>query len=173
MDKISIQDTFYQTTNFEELRNIINKSKIHLSFFGCYYYTVQNHHGYLTGIDAFTVHLMKLIKQMNYEFNEQQREIGKEIKNKIDSFYQQADKLHAKSCLFTRTLSKIRDFWDDFSNNINIDISLRYDWREDRANELFSLYTLKQYQKCFHANPGKHNYNATMGAPHRWHAPPR
>ncbi len=173
-----IQEAFNRVSTFEELKKFTDNAEVKLSFWGCDYFTVQGYQGYLKGLDVFTIGLMKLVKNRNYEFNETERALGKEIRNKIDKIYENQRKLYVQSRFITKIFNYVRktsaDILNDWGFKSNVDLQIRYDWKDERDNELFELYTYDQHIAVFGVEPKGILGWADVGRsnmPDRWYSP--
>jgi hypothetical protein len=176
----NISSEFDKVSSFNTVKNMAENAKIHLSFGGCYYFTVKGYNGYISGADAFLIKVMELVKKTNYEFDENQRDAGWEISKKIDQFYENQNTIYKNSCLLTKILSVIREIFNDRTNSRSeycslklfpnyVDKNLRWPWLDFFDSMLFALYTPNQYRKVFKKAPPHDAHTVT--SPNRWYPP--
>ena len=177
----NISSEFDKVSSFNTVKNMAENAKIHLSFWGCYYFTVKGYSGYLPGADAFLIKVMELVKKTNYEFDENQRDAGYKISKKIDQFYSNKNTLYKNSCLLTRILSIIRGTFNDITNSRTeqnslklfpnyVNTGLRWHWIDFGDRLIFAVYTQNQYRKVFGKEPPYHLTNK-FSNPDRWFPP--
>jgi hypothetical protein len=174
----NISSEFEKVSSFETVQDMSENAEIHLSFWGCYYFTVKGYSGYLPGADAFLIKVMELVKKTNYEFDENQRDAGYKISKKINQFYSVQNTLYKNSCLLTRILSVIREIFNDRTNSRTeqnslklfpnyVDKNLRWPWIDFADSFLFTRYTRNQYLKAFGKEIPSHK-EPRFRNPDRW-----
>jgi len=87
----------------------------------------------------------------NFDFNEDERRVGKQIATLIDRLYTLNDEQNLYLNYFTFFLCKLRDCW---TRNIEANgYGPRWAWRSNRQNKIFEYYTKTQYQLVFKQDP--------------------
>jgi len=166
---MSVQNSHMQTAilearSFVALVPLIQKAHPNISFWGQRYIHLVGHKG-TWPIDTLVDHVLKMVKS-NFDFNEVEREAGKEIASLIDRLYVISNDQTQHLNYVTYILCKFRDWWT--SNVEAHGYGPRFYW-QNGENKIFEYYTKTQYQIVFKKEPPL--TMDTKSCPTRWHSP--
>jgi len=178
---MNIQQAISETRTFAELSSIVDSAQTEISFWGNRYICVAGYEGTLD-IDGFASKTMDLLKQMNYEFSETERQSGHHLARKIDSLYGESSRQRINASCFTIMLNFLIEVSTSVFNRIKGVQPVLPAWygigqyaNEDLglyANEDFDYYTQLQLQSVFGISPdeaqrrGCHHFE--INGVHRW-----
>ncbi len=140
---MEIQKTLAEITSYEKLCEISKSSTPKLSFWGSQYIIVDGYERTL-GIDDITKRLFELVGK-NYEFDEEERALGKTIASRIDFIYNDIDSQIRFSNLFTKILAILR--------SLCFHETPRSYWKLHYGNYTFETYTQSQFNNVFGCTP--------------------
>lgn len=133
-----------QTNSIDNLHSIIQQIDEDISFFG-FRFAYNKVSKEAIPLNSLADHIMEIAKKKKFEFEEEERVAGRAICQYIDNLYEKnAKRIEDKPCL-TQTMCKIRDFWRSLTDGYGT----TYKWKEEEENEMFDLYTKKQYEAKF------------------------
>lgn len=161
---MDVQTKVHDTRSFEELSQIADRAEVKLSFWGNVHIAVAGHEGQLD-CDALAAKTMGLLKQLKYEFSEQERIAGTRLAGKIEHLYRDISAQLGSANFFIKTLRIVKGiaemFFDWISGGHSFYFgelrdfgisSIQYEWHGillQDTNDDFSFYTEKQLQTVF------------------------
>lgn len=157
---MEIQTVLSRASSFSDLLHIADRAEPHLSFWGSEFVSVSGYEGTLC-IHALAARTLELLQQLNYEFNEAEREQGARLAARVDNIYYNADDLHQNIHCITEImyiLKTIFSFEWLFYNSIHT----RTRWQGESwvyrlgpmvQNKDFECYTRSQFQQKFGLSP--------------------
>lgn len=162
---MNIQKALIKAESFSEILNIANQSAVKISFFGDEHFSSPSFSGKLP-LNSFAERVRELLIK-GYDFDEAERQIGRQLSEKISFFYTES-KIALKNCnCLTRLFNFIRCLWNNiFSSKYDI----RSHWETDLAS-FYDFYTKEQYQKTFGQLPPSEFSWRGSGHPERWLSP--
>jgi hypothetical protein len=151
---MNIKKTVSEIQSFSGLLPIAERAEVKLSLWGSRHVCVAGYEGTLH-IDALASRVMRLLRQVNYEFNETERGPGKRLAARIDQLHAESDRQVMGANLFTQglvTLRKTITCIFDFFIKCKV-ISTRFHWGSFGFNDDFGHYTRTQLQTVFGLSP--------------------
>ncbi|CDR34239.1 hypothetical protein [Criblamydia sequanensis] len=165
----SLSQAVSKASNFIEFGAIVKKAKEDISFFGGRHIYVEGYAGSVD-IEILAARTIALIVG-NYEFTEEERVIGKEIKPIIDTLFKNNYSRKVTN-LLTRVCLAVRDFFRNvaiiFGGLFCGSIGLRYCWMYGNERDSFKYYTISQYHKVFGKTPSTLPDMMRYNRPDRW-----
>lgn len=140
--------------SFSELLPIADHAEAKLSSWGERYICVAGFSGTLH-IDALASRTMELLRQLNYEFSESEREPGKHLAKKIDKLYEDSFRQAEEANPFTRAFNILREIISGLFNYFSSTHSIWFQWHQGsfQHNVDFYFYTQMQLQTVFGISP--------------------
>lgn len=161
-----INDALNKASTFAELKPLLDKAKVEVSFWGNRYVKIEGCKGTVS-VEALVSRVHDVLHQ-NFEFDENERKAGNQIAGKIDQIYSDSDNQLKHKNLLTKV----------FFNVIHLVDNGRFKWRGPGdlggENDAFKYYTMGQYINAFGSPPPKsiwHGFWSQSGCPDRWQAP--
>jgi hypothetical protein len=177
-----IERAVSDTQSFSGLLPIAEQAEARLSFWGYQYVYVNGYEGTLH-IDALASRVLELLREVDYEFSEAERESGKQLAEKIDRLYVDTDRQFSEANCFTQAMTVLREIISRIFNYCILgNQPIRIMWHDDylfnpNRNITFKFYTRTQFQDAFQMSPekaeqnGYHLNSSYSGGNLRW-APP-
>jgi hypothetical protein len=181
---MQIQQRLSETQSFSGLLPLAEHAEAKLSFWESRYLCVAGYEGTL-GIDALASKTLELLHQANYEFSEEEREVGVRLARRIDVLYNDINiQIANYSCckktifFFINVVSSlfygiighpdIRSKWYGIGLYANHDLG-------QYSNDDFSFYTQAQLQARFNISPAEASrrgfFSYEIGGIRRWREP--
>jgi hypothetical protein len=151
---MNIQTAVSGIRSFSELLPIAEHAQVRLSFWGSRYIHVVGYEGTIH-IDALASHAKKLLKQLNYEFSEDERAPGRRLAARIDVLYAESDRQFNAANSFTKTLATVRKVICSIFSFLKGGLPPRFEWQGPslESNDDFEHYTQAQLQRVFNLSP--------------------
>lgn len=144
--------------NFNSLFQITSAATPILSFWGTRRIQVVGYEG-RAPIDSLAERIMELVKAQNFEYTQEERDIGMQIAANINRIYNDSDHQVSESNFLTRLFCALESFYYQISHpyaypEAPTKSNIRWTWDTSRHhcgfNEVFEYYTKGQYTKKFH-----------------------
>jgi len=140
---MNIQTALSNARSFSELLPIAQHAEVNISFWGSRYVCVNGYQGTLE-VDALASKTLELLRQTNYEFSEEEREVGKRLAGRIDNVYHD----DMMQCINAPCFTQITMFFITFTSSI-------IDWIRGVPSTQFEWYGLEQ--RLWHVSPPNYN----------------
>ncbi|MBJ7448860.1 MAG: hypothetical protein JHC93_00700, partial [Parachlamydiales bacterium] len=149
---ISINDKLKYILTFQDLDDFVKTCYSDVTFMGS---RVVKSHGYsgTIKIDDLAKYFLHVV-EINKDYNETQREIGKKTVRQIDRLYTGSEKERLSKNLFTRIMCVFRDWIESFGTPpANSKHSFRRTWKNQYANNILNRYSRVQCRTVFGRSP--------------------
>ena len=181
---MQIQQKLSETKSFSGLLPLAEHAEAKLSFWESRYLCVVGYEGTL-GIDALASKTLELLHQANYEFSEEEREVGVRLAKRIDVLYNDINIQFANYSFFNKIIGFFIDVISSVFNMIISRPNIQHKWYgvglyanpdlgQDSNND-FSFYTQAQLQARFNISPAEASrrgfFSYEIGGIRRWREP--
>lgn len=140
---MNIQTALSNARSFSELLPIAQHAEVNITFWGSRYVCVNGYQGTLD-VDALASKTLELLRQTNYEFSEQERDVGKRLAWRIDNVYADA----GTQCRNAHCFTQITMFFIAFTSSI-------IDWIRGVPSTRLEWFGLEQ--RLWHVSPPNYN----------------
>ena len=154
-------ETTIKEAGFNELSQITSAATPTLSFLGTRRIQVVGYED-RAPIDSLAERVMELVRSQNFEYTQEERDIGTQIAANINRIYNDSDYQVSESNFLTRLFCALESFYYQISNFGSYPEApsksvIRWTWDTSKEyfyrygfNEVFKYYTKGQYIEKFH-----------------------
>lgn len=157
-----------KNADFNQLHAISSIATPSYSFWGIRSIQATGYEG-TAPIDSLATRVHELVKTKNFEYTQNERNMGKQIVQNINRIYTTSDKQIANGNLITRIICAIQSFcclliYNPFIIRNPTKAPVRWTWDDKNwysygLNRVFDLYTAKQYREKFNGNTYFNTYD--------------